>query len=68
MKRLKAGDGGKMTQVFEKGGGTFGRGTTWEVGKENAKKTLKEYGWSGAGCEVDVEPIWVVVQKKEEKK
>ncbi|QDS71607.1 hypothetical protein FKW77_006665 [Venturia effusa] len=66
MKKLKAGEGGKMTQVFEKGGGAFTRGTTWEVGSEKAKKGLKEYGWGGAGVEVDVEPIWVVVQKKKE--
>ncbi|TLD35206.1 hypothetical protein E2P81_ATG11325 [Venturia nashicola] len=68
MQKLKAGEGGKMTQVFERGKAEFTRGTTWEVGGGMAKKTLKEYGWGGAGVDGDVESIWVVVQKKEEKK
>lgn len=68
MKKLKAGDGGKMTQVFEKGGGLFIEGTSFVQGDDKAKKALKEFGWSGAGTEATIEPIWVVVQKKEDKK
>ncbi|KAE9989589.1 hypothetical protein EG327_002508 [Venturia inaequalis] len=61
MRRLK---GATMTQVFEKGGGEFQRGTSWTVGKGESGKTLKECGWGGAGAEKGAEPIWVFVERK----
>lgn len=64
MDKLKAGKGGKMTHVHERGGGLFYKGTTFEQGSHKTKKALKDMGWGGAGLEEKIEPIWVVVEKK----
>jgi hypothetical protein len=68
MDKLGAGMDGKMTQVIEKGAGKFWQGTTFEQGSEKAKEMLKKWGWGEAGMDPEIEPIWVVVQKKVEEK
>jgi hypothetical protein len=65
MKKLGAGKGGMMTQVHEQGKGEFFQGTTFEQGDDKAKMKLSELGWSGAGLDDGVGPVYILIRKKD---
>ncbi|KAK4498348.1 hypothetical protein PRZ48_011006 [Zasmidium cellare] len=52
-----------VTEVVERGGGEWGKGSTIEYGSDKAKGTLEAMGWNERKGGGEIPPVWLVVHK-----